>query len=433
MEKGILFRHYYIVTKIGTGSMCEINLAFDTRAKRFVAIKTLHEHHATVPTFIKRMQRESECYRKLKHKNIVAYHDSDFEAEAADAKFVAMEFLRGDTLTERLRNEGGSLFLHDAVRILEDIAEAVYSAHRNGVVHRDIKTDNIMVDTDGNAKLFDFGIAYADDQMLQTRMGDIKLVGLYASPEQVMGGKLDERSDLYSLGLVFYEMLTGRKLHLCKTMEQFLQIFQAPVPPPSSKDSAIPASLDAIVLKLLQNKPDDRYQSARDLLIDTGNLRLNSTPEEIEKLFGKEPDLLFEKAKRSYEEGDFKTTIGICQQIEEQDVHRKASMYQLLARAADAMKRPDISIRYLEKAAFLKSKDFAFAIDYFCELMRRNEVGRARELVKRSYPKRLDQEITASLQDMLGKWEEPDFVEARKVPQEAPQGFLDKVKSLFGQ
>ena len=428
MEKGTLFRHYYCITKIGQGSMCQINLAFDTRAKRFVAIKTLHEHHATVPTFIKRMHREAECYRNLGHKNIVGFHDADFEGEE---KFVAMDYLRGDTLTQRLRNEGGSLFLHDAVRILEDIAEALHWADKNGVVHRDIKTDNIMVDTDGNAKLFDFGIAYADDQMLQTRMGDIKLVGLYASPEQVMGGKLDHRSDLYSLGLVFFEMLTGRKLHLCKTMEQFMQIFQAPVPPPSSKDSIIPTSIDAICLKLLQNRPEDRYQSARDLLIDTGNLRINSTPEEIERLFGKEADLLFEKAKRAFEDGDNKTAIGICQQIEEQDVHRKASMYQLLARAAEAMKRPDISIRYLEKAAFLKSKDFSFALDYFCELMKRNELGRAKELVKRSYPKRLDQEITTALQDMLGKWEEPEFVELRKVPEEEPQGFFDKMKSLF--
>lgn len=106
-------------------------------------------------------------------------------------------------------------------------------------------------------------------------------------------------------------------------------------------------------------------------------------------------------------------------------------MYQLLARAAEAMKRPDISIRYLEKAAFLKSKDFSFALDYFCELMKRNELGRAKELVKRSYPKRLDQEITTALQEMLTKWEEPDFVDVRKVPEVEPKGFFDKMKSLF--
>ena len=198
MEKGSLFRHYFCLAKIGQGSMCEIYLAFDIRAKCFVALKTLHGHHANVPTFIKRMRREAECYKNLKHKNIVGFHDADFEGEE---KFVAMDYLRGDTLTQCLRKEGGSLFLHDAVRILEDIAEALFWAHKNGVVHRDIKTDNIMVDTDGNAKLYDFGIAYADDKMLQTRMGDIKMVGLYASPEQVMGGKLDARSEQYTLGL----------------------------------------------------------------------------------------------------------------------------------------------------------------------------------------------------------------------------------------
>ena len=212
----------------------------------------------------------------------MGFHDADFEGEE---KFVSMDYLRGDTLTQRLRNEGCSLFLHDAVRILEDIAEALHWADKNGVVHRDIKSDNIMVDTDGNAKLFDFGIAYADDQMLQTRMGDIKLVGLYASPEQVMGGKLDHRSDLYSLGLVFYEMLTGRKLHLCKTMEQFMQIFQAPYHRRARKIPSFQHPLTQLLLKLLQNRPEDRYQSARDLLIDTGNLRINSTQEEMRTLW----------------------------------------------------------------------------------------------------------------------------------------------------
>lgn len=428
MDVGTLFHHYYVLCRIGSGSMCEIHMAFDMRAKAFVALKTLHEHHAGVPTFRKRMQREAECYRQLKHKNIVAYHDSDFEGEQA---FVAMEYLRGQTLTERLRNDGGSLFLYDAIRILEDVGEALHAAHGQGVVHRDVKPDNIMVDHDGNAKLYDFGIAYAQDQMVQTRVGDIGLMGLYASPEQVTGQKLDERSDLYSLGLVFFEMLTGKKLHMAKTLEGFIELFQRPVPAPSTFDGAIPPSIDGIVLKLLQPQPEARYPSARELLVDTGNLRLSQDPAEIEKLFGKEGDLLFEKAKRAFEDGDHKGAIGICQQLEERDVHRKASMYLLLARAADAMKRPDISIRYLEKAAFLKSKDFSFALDYFCELIRRREMTRAAELVKRAYPSRPDQELTEALRAMLGRWEDPELVQLRQVPVEKPAGLFDKMRSLF--
>jgi len=429
MEDGSLFRHYYVINKIGKGSMCEIFLAFDLKTKRFVAIKTLHEHHASVPTFIKRMHRESEIYKNINHNTIVRYHDSNFED---DDKYVAMEYLKGSTLTNTLRSEGGSLFLHDGVRIMENICEALHQSHRAGIVHRDIKPDNIMVDSDGNAKLYDFGIAYADDQMLQTRVGDIKLVGLYASPEQVMGGKLDERSDLYSLGLVSFEMLTGTKLHLCKTIEQFMQIFQKPAPPASQQDSSIPPSIDNILMKLLAPKPEDRYQSAKDLLIELGTLRLTASEQEKQILFGKEADLLFDKAYATYEKGEYRETVAICQELEDSDVHRKASMYLLLARAAKAMDRPEISVRYLEKAAFLKVKDFSIAMDYFCELIARNELAKAADICKREYKSKFDKDVTAALIKMLSSWEEPDYIEARRLPQPEPKSFLDKMKSFFG-
>jgi serine/threonine protein kinase len=425
---GEVFRHYFVLAKIGSGSMCEVNLAYDMRDHVFAALKTLHDHHATVPTFVKRMQREAECYRNLEHKNIVGYQGSDFEEQPP---FVAMEFLRGEPLTNRLRNEGGSLFLHDAIRVLEDIAEALHFAHKAGVVHRDIRPDNIMVDPDGNAKLCDFGIAYAQDQMLQTRMGDIKLMGLYASPEQVTGLKLDERSDLYSLGIVFYEMLSGKKLHLANNLEMFLQLFKKAAPPPSRHDEMIPESVDKIALKLLEDDPGHRYQSARELLVDTGNLRLSKDPQELERLFGKEADLLFEQAKRTYEDGDYKKTVQICQQIEEKDVHRKASLYLLLAKAAEKMRRPDISIRYLEKAAFLKSKDFTYSLEYFGELMKRKDTARAGEILKRTYPRRLDQDVTNNLKQMLALWQEPEMVELRKKPNDKPGGIFDKMKSIF--
>jgi len=429
MKEGSLFSHYYVISQIGKGNMCEIFLAFDLRARRFVAIKTLHEHHSSVPTFIKRMHRESECYRHFDHRTIVRYHDADFEG---DEKYVAMEYLKGAPLTDTLRSEGGSLFLHDAIRILEDICEALHQAHRNGVIHRDIKPDNIMVDSDGNAKLYDFGIAYADDQMLETRVGDIKLIGLYAPPEQVMGGKLDEKSDLYALGLVFFEMLTGTKLHMCKTIEQFMQIFQKPAPPASQYDSTIPSCVDNIVMKMLAPKAEDRYQSAKELLIELGTLRVTASEREKEKLFGKEADLLFSKAAAAYEKGEFRECVAICQELEDADVHRKASMYLLLARAAEAMERPEISVRYLEKAAFLKVKDFSVAMDYFCELIKRNELVKAKELLKREYRSRLDKDATAALGQMLSSWEEPEYIEARQLPKEEPKSFFEKMKSFFG-
>jgi serine/threonine protein kinase len=268
--------------------------------------------------------------------------------------------------------------------------------------------------------------------MLQTRVGDIKLVGLYASPEQVMGGKLDERSDLYSLGLTFFEMLTGRTLHLCKTIEQFMQIFQKPAPAPSQFDTSIPELVDSIALKLLATKPDDRYQAAKEILIELGTLRLTSSPQEKELLFGKEADLLFDKARVAYEQGEYRETGGRCQALEDADVHRKTSMYLLLARAAEAMDRPDISIRYLEKASFLKPDNFSVSMDYFCELVKRNDLARARELAARKYKSLLDKETTAALLQMLAHWEEPEYIEARRLPKQEPKSFFDKMKSLFG-
>ena len=195
---------YRVLRKIGGGGMADVYLCEDLVLGRRVALKVLLQRFLDDPTFVERFRREAKAAAGLNHANLVSIYDW---GEVDGTYFIVMEYVEGETLKDLVRRQG-RLGGSEAVRISLQLLAALEFAHRTGIVHRDIKPQNVMLDRDGNAKVTDFGIARAGDSGM-TEAGSILGTAQYLAPEQAKGQRVDERSDLYSVGIVLYEMLTG--------------------------------------------------------------------------------------------------------------------------------------------------------------------------------------------------------------------------------
>jgi beta-lactam-binding protein with PASTA domain/predicted Ser/Thr protein kinase len=255
---------YRIVRKLGAGGMADVYLAEDQELGRRVAIKILNGRHANDDQFIERFRREAKNAAALNHPNIVSIYD---RGEAEDTYYIAMEFLDGRSLKELIVGHGTAP-VKVAVEYARQILSALRFAHRHGIVHRDIKPHNVLVDREGRVKVTDFGIARAGASQM-TETGSIVGTAQYLSPEQARGGEVDQRSDLYSLGIVLYELLTGKTPFEGDTpVEIAMKHLSTPPQPPSKLRADIPGELDMVVLRALAKNPDDRYQSAEEMEAD---------------------------------------------------------------------------------------------------------------------------------------------------------------------
>lgn len=259
---------YQLTAHVARGGMADVFEASDLMLDRQVAVKILHPQFASTETFVARFRKEAQAAANLAHPNIVSIYDW---GEDDGTYFIVMELIRGRSLREILKKEG-LLLPRRAAEIAVEVASALEVAHRNRVIHRDNKPGNILLATDGTVKVTDFGVARAwDDSQELTRTGSVIGTATYFSPEQARGESADGRSDIYSLGVVLYEMLTGRPPFSGETPVSVAYQHVATEPPaPSLINPDVPAELDAIVGKALQKNPSDRYQSAdeirRDLL-----------------------------------------------------------------------------------------------------------------------------------------------------------------------
>ena len=263
---------YQIESPIGAGGMGEVYKATDTRLERTVAIKVLPAHVASDPERRSRFEREAKTVAALSHPNICPVFDVGSE-DGTD--FLVMEYLEGETLADRLSK--GALPLDQALRYAIEIADALDKAHRQGVTHRDLKPANIML-TKAGAKLLDFGLAKLKPSGPQsdastkladalTEQGTILGTFQYMAPEQLEGGEADARTDIWAFGCVVYEMVTGQKAFAGKTQASLIgAILHKEPPPPSSVEPLSPAGLDYVVQTCLDKAPDDRWQTARDLV-----------------------------------------------------------------------------------------------------------------------------------------------------------------------
>ncbi|MGE4352637.1 MAG: Stk1 family PASTA domain-containing Ser/Thr kinase [Oscillospiraceae bacterium] len=265
----ILDDRYEVSEIIGKGGMAVVYKAFDHRLNRNVAIKVLKDDYALDEEFRRRFQNESQAVAMLSHPNIVAVYDM---GQSGDIEYIVMELVEGINLKQYMTSKG-ILSWKEAVHFATQICRALSHAHAKGIVHRDIKPHNIMVEKNGNVKVADFGIARLQDSqntLTQETLGSVH----YISPEQAEGKYVDSRSDLYSLGVILYEMLTGK---LPFTGENAVAVavmhINGMFTPPSELNPNIPAGLEQIITKAMATNPDDRYQSADEMLADLENFR----------------------------------------------------------------------------------------------------------------------------------------------------------------
>ena len=262
---GTLFDgRYQILRKLGAGGMANVYLAEDQELGRRVAIKILNDRHANDDQFVERFRREAKNAAALSHPNIVSIYD---RGEAEGTYYIAMEYLDGRSLKELIVSRGDAP-VAVVVEYARQILSALRFAHRHGIVHRDIKPHNVLVDGEGRVKVTDFGIARAGTSQM-TEAGSIVGTAQYLSPEQARGGDVDQRSDLYSLGVLMYEMLTGEVPFSGDTPVEIAMKHLSQTPaPPSTKRHDVPRELDLVVMRSLAKDPDDRYQNAEEMEAD---------------------------------------------------------------------------------------------------------------------------------------------------------------------
>ncbi|SFA50469.1 serine/threonine protein kinase [Rhodococcoides kroppenstedtii] len=256
---------------LGFGGMSEVHLARDGRLDRDVAIKVLRQDLARDPTFYLRFRREAQNAAALNHPAIVAVYDTgEAETETGPLPYIVMEYVDGETLRDIVRSEG-PMAPKRAMEVIADVCAALDFSHRNGIVHRDVKPANVMINRAGAVKVMDFGIAraIADSSSPMTQTAAVIGTAQYLSPEQARGEQVDARSDVYSLGCVLFEILTGEPPFTGDSpVAVAYQHVREDPRLPSSVNTEVPGALDSIILKAMSKNPANRYQSAADMRSD---------------------------------------------------------------------------------------------------------------------------------------------------------------------
>lgn len=261
----VLASRYEIIEQVGGGGMALVYKALDRLLNRFVAVKVLRQQFVHDEEFIRRFGREAQSAASLSHPNVVSIYDVGQEGEI---HFIVMEYIEGRNLNEIIK-ERAPLQAEEAIRVASQICDALDHAHQNHIIHRDIKPHNILIGNNGRVKVTDFGIARAVTSSTITQTGSVLGSVHYFSPEHAKGVMTGEKSDLYSLGIVLYQMLTGKLPFLGESpISVALKHLQEPFEEPRKVNSLIPQSVENVILKSMRKNPAERYQSAKEMLDD---------------------------------------------------------------------------------------------------------------------------------------------------------------------
>ena len=269
---------YQIESLLGQGGMSAVYRAQDPNLRRAVAIKLIHGHLSTDPEFVRRFEQEAAAVAQLRHPNIIQVFDFNHDGEVY---YMVLEYLAGETLQSRLKAlhaAGERLGLAQAVAIMATIADAVEYAHRRGMIHRDLKPANVMLDPQGQPILMDFGVAKIVGGQQHTATGAIVGTVAYMSPEQIRGLKVDERADIYSLGIMLFEMTAGRPpFEGDSAMTVMFKHVNEPPPDIHQFNAGVPDELKAVISKALAKEPGERFQTAAEFAQELRTLRLTLT------------------------------------------------------------------------------------------------------------------------------------------------------------
>ena len=310
---------YHILEQLGAGGMAIVYKAYDTRLESDVAVKVIHTENlapSILERSLKRFEREAKALAKLTHANIVNVLDyGEYEGKP----YLVMPYLPGGTLKERL--QGKPMAYQEATQILIPVSRALAYAHQQGLVHRDVKPSNILITQSGDPMLTDFGIAkIIDEEATMDLTGTSATVGTpeYMAPEQVVSKSVDHRADIYALGVVFYEMVTGRKPFTADTpMAVLFKHASEPLPRPKNFVPSLPDAVEHILLKALAKRPEDRYQNMSEFAAALENLLTYSLLPQVEKP---------EQAPRTREGGKYhvatqRDSIAAIAQNESREAH----------------------------------------------------------------------------------------------------------------
>ena len=267
---------YQVTSLLARGGMATVYVATDLRLDRVVALKVMHPHLASDPGFVARFQREARSAARLSHPHVVGVYD---QGESEGKVYLAMEYIPGRTLRDVL-SEYGPLTLEQSLVLLDPVIEALDAAHSAGFVHRDIKPENVLISDDGRVKVADFGLARAVASSESTQTAGM-IIGTvtYLAPEQVESGDADARSDIYSTGILLFEMITGTVPHSGESpLSIAYKHVNSDVPEPTSIRTDIPREADALVLSATRRDPALRYQTAHEFLADVRRIRKSLPP-----------------------------------------------------------------------------------------------------------------------------------------------------------
>ncbi len=352
---------YEIIGELGQGAMGVVYKAKDPLIDRVVAIKTINLGLAQEEKeeYEGRFYQEAKAAGRLNHPNIVTIYDV---GKSGDFAYIAMEFLQGRELRD-VMNDGGVLPVDQALDVVAQVALGLAYAHEHEIVHRDVKPSNIMVIRDGHVKITDFGIARMASASVRTQTGMVLGSPKYMSPEQVMGKSIDQRSDIFSLGVMLYEMLTGQAPFNGENINAIMyQTLNAVPAPPNTLNAAVPEMLNFIVAKALAKKLEDRYQNAKDFAVDLRSCRdtlprsgqqIDVSPVGGEK---KLPDAIAITGNKEAGDEEAKPApmVGLSQAFDSaaatmrlaaltatsQDVDELSKTLKIVRPSAEAMKRP---------------------------------------------------------------------------------------------